>query len=61
MNWVFEHSEDSDFNDLPAGAINSAQESIEDPGESVGLLMSFGFSYAHSLRALKATGYDIDR
>ena len=65
MNWVFEHMEDADFNDpLPAsGAAASAGDSAggEADPESVGLLMSLGFSHAHALRALKATDNNMDR
>ncbi len=69
MNWVFEHMEDADFNDpLPAPATAAAATAAatgeaagEADEESVGLLMSLGFSLAHSLRALRATDNNMDR
>ncbi len=64
MNWVFEHMGNADFNDpLPATAdtASAAAAGGDADEESMGLLMSLGFSHAHALRALKATDNNMDR
>ncbi|CAF3373949.1 unnamed protein product [Rotaria sp. Silwood1] len=52
MNWVFEHQSDSDF-DKPYQASTADEESIA-------ILISMGFSRAHSVRALATTNNNVE-
>lgn len=61
MNWVFEHQSDPDF-DTPYQA-PSKKARVETPPvdeESVGLVMSMGFSRSHAVRALSSSNNNVE-
>jgi len=73
-SWVFEHMEDSNFNDPPsprggsgaaasasAVAASTAQDAAPPPAESISQLESMGFTSLQAQAALKATGNSLER
>ncbi len=63
LNWIFEHMEDADFNDPPAGPAKdeAAAAAAVVSEESLGMLMSFGYSLEHATRALVETDSNVER
>ncbi|CAF0873810.1 unnamed protein product [Rotaria sp. Silwood1] len=64
MNWVFEHQSDPDF-DTPyqAPSKKARVEQTQTPPvdeESIGIVMSMGFSRAHALRALSLMNNNVE-
>jgi len=60
VNWIFEHSNDLDFNQ-PIQRPSHTPTQIQISEESVALLMSMGFSNEQATRALKATDNNLER
>ncbi|UJR35555.1 hypothetical protein I4U23_028308 [Adineta vaga] len=62
MNWVFEHQTDPDF-DTPYQAPSKRARVEQTPPideESVGIVMSMGFSRAHAVRALTSSNNNVE-
>lgn len=62
-NWVMEHIGDSDFADpfVPPGIDNKSAAAFIPNEESLGTIMSMGFTRVQAVKALKATNNNIER